>query len=104
MSVLPMEQGKEYINVYTPPGRYVMENDGGSLTVETYEAETANTLAALAVIHDRFDILDLLIWGRTDIDLTRLFLLSCLYVKTELLTRLEAGAYGFDVEEFLEDY
>jgi hypothetical protein len=101
LSVLPMEQGKEYINVYTPPYRYIIENDRGSLEAEAYETETVNTLASLALIHDRSGHLDLLIQGRTDIDLNHLFLLSCLYVKTELLTRLEDGAYDFDVEQLL---
>jgi hypothetical protein len=102
LSKTPMEQGKEYINVYTPPYRYVIENDRGSLAAGTYGTETAKTLASLALIHDRSELLDLLIQGRTDIDLNRLFLLSCLFAKTDLLARLEDGAYGFDVEQLLQ--
>jgi hypothetical protein len=103
LPALPMEQEKEYINVYASPYRHVMENDGGALTVESYGTETANTLAALALIHDCLGVLDMLINRHEDIDLNRLFLLSCLYAKTDLFTRFENGAYGFDMERFLNE-
>jgi hypothetical protein len=101
LSVIPMEEGTEYINIYRPPYRYVMENNAGLLAGEIYDLKTVNTLAALAVIHDRLELLDMLINRYEDIDLNRLFLLSCLYVKSDLFTRLENGAYGFDVDSFL---
>jgi hypothetical protein len=101
LAEIPMEQGKEYINVYAPPYRYVIENNENPLMAENYEVKTANALAALALIHDRFEVLDMLINRYEDIDLNHLFLLSCLYAKTDLFPRLEKGAYGFDVNQLL---
>jgi hypothetical protein len=101
---IPLDNDNKYINVYSVPYRYVMEDDIASLAewLKSQSTETVNNaLAALALIHDRLDILDMLVNRYEDIDLNRLFLLSCLYVKTELLTRLEAGAYGFDVDQLL---
>jgi hypothetical protein len=104
---IPLDKDNKYINVYAVPYRFVVEDDIESLAewLKNQSPETVNTLATLALIHDRVEILDMLIEREhEDIDLNHLFLLSCLFAKTELLTRLENGAYGFDVEEFLKQH
>jgi hypothetical protein len=101
LTVLPMEEGKEYINIYTQPYRYVMENNENPLMGENYETDTLNTLAALALIHDRGDILDILMSRNEGIDTNHLELLSCLFAKTDFFTQFEDGVWGFDIQRFL---
>jgi hypothetical protein len=101
---LPLDNGNEYVNLYAVPYRFVMTDDLAALEayLQNNETDAFNTLASVALIHDRTAILDRLA-ARQEVDLNRLFLLSCLYAKTELLTRLENGAYGFDVERFFNE-
>jgi hypothetical protein len=103
LTVLSIEKGKEYIHIYTPPYRYVMDDDRAALSVAEYDDETINTLAALALIHDRRDILDVLMSRKDSIDMNHQVLLSCLFAKTDFFMQFESGAWGFDIQQFLAE-
>jgi hypothetical protein len=98
---LSIDSEDEYINIYTTPYRYVLEGSAVDFNLEDNEVKTINILASLAVIYDRMNILDMLLVRSKGIDTSRLFLLSCLYSRFELLSRLENGEYGFDINKFL---
>jgi hypothetical protein len=94
----------EYFRVYAVPYRFVIEDDSALLTAYLQDHGTGmlNTLASLALIHDRVEILDVLIVEyAADIDIDRLFLLSCLFAREDLFARFEDGSYGFDINEFI---
>jgi hypothetical protein len=103
-SSMSIDADNKYINIYAPPYRFVLDDDIAPLTkwLKDHGPETANILAALALIYDRSAILDWLITHEDSVALNRLFLLSHLYVKPDLITRLENGAYGFNVDNFRE--
>jgi hypothetical protein len=105
LSVLPLDEGVEYINIFSIPYRFVMTGDRTGLSAYTREQgiDVINILAALALIHDKTEILEWLITEYKTLDLNNLLLLSCLYAKVDIFSTLENGGYNFNMDSFLAD-
>jgi hypothetical protein len=105
LAVLPLDNDKVYINIYTSPYRYMMDDNREALaaSLDGLDIGTINTLAALAVIHDRREALDLLLSSRPETDKDKLVLLTCVFAKYNIFSNFEGGAYGFDMDRFVRE-
>jgi hypothetical protein len=107
MASFGLDEDYEYIRMALPPYSFILLDDMAGLRQyligKTPDAGTLNALAVNALIYDRADTLDWLLTTYSKIDQSLIFLRSCSYAKQDVFTALEGGAYGFDIDAFIEE-